>query len=557
MATSPIEWSQYFGGAPPASGDPASPAYSYLPNYSTYNPSAAMRGNRNIALAWGSNIDQQLADMANYGAQLQRYYQPMMTAEAQNIAQTPGYTPDELSNITRLSDYQAGITTPEQFASLDPTAAEYAGMGGDPNSLYGWFDPATMQDINAQSAAMQRGQFGTAQSSLGNVLQQQQRGAQGAISGARSELSGSFLPSVEQAYGQHAAAITGAAGNPNLQLNLAPSSYLMSDQEKQAIINQAGQSVQDARQAQFQNIYNRALASGNADPMALAALQTQYQGQANEEAANAQTNAYLGATGQQRQLAMNLAQAQLGASQTQAGMQIGSQQNLLAQQLGEANAYQGMSLGLTQDQLAAIQAQTQAGLGAGEYLGSTGIGMEQGIGGQQAGTQQYITGMGTNIAGDVNTLNTQFQNQQYQNRLANAMYGQQTAFNQNTALQDRQAAAYQAAANARMQGQNTFLNWSTGQTGQALNQQQTAMQQRIGGFGTALGAANQATGQWGQYDMASRQLPSTFDKVMGGIAGGLSAFGGLGGMSGIRGMFGGGGGGSYYPGGGGGPIYGG
>lgn len=527
MGTSPFPYADYLNSAPSYLPNYQGPS-SYNPNWNTQDPAAQMRDNRAYFAATGGSLDNMLGGQQNYASQLEAFYRNPMNAAAGQLATTPGYTSDELSNITRGDQYQKGVTTQDQYNSLGPTDAEYSGMAGNPSSLYGWFDPAYGEQIDQGSAGAQRGVMGQAGSSLGSTLAQQQQGYKAAIDPTALSLDPGYLSSVIQAYGQHSGAIDAATNSPKLDLNLAPQDYLMGDKELQDTVNQAGESVQNARQSQMDNYTRQAQASGNADPMALAALASQTQNQGNEAAANAQTNAYLAARGQQAGRAMNYAQANLGAGQTQAGMQVGAQENLLAQQMGEANTYQQMRLGaaqnLTADQMAAVQAQTGAQMGAAQYLGSTGLGMEQGIGRQAADTQQYNTNTGTQIAGQVNALNTGFQNQQYQNRLGNNMYAQQNTFNQNTGVNDRQAAAYQSAANARIGGNNQFLNWSTGQTGQAVGQNQTAAQQRIGLYGSQAGAINNATAQQGDYDLKKSAQPNWFDKLVGAASGAASAF---------------------------------
>jgi hypothetical protein len=621
MASPAFPYSDYFNN-PSYGWDQLSQNYQtppqFSPNWATNDPQTAMKDNRTYAASMGGNLDNMLGGQQAYADQLEAFYRNPMNAEAANIAQTPGYTTDELGNITRGDQYAQGVTGADSYSQLNASDQEKAAMKGDPNSLYNFYNPDQLNSINQDSATRQRGRFGDTQGamnanlegtqgrldtsigqatgrldsslegaanriassldqtqgSMQSALDQQKQGYGQAINPSNLRVDAGFLPAVEGAYQQHAGAMDAATGSSKLNLNLSPQDYLMSNQELQDTVNQAGQSVQNARQSQMDAYTRAAQASGNADPMALAALATQTQNQGNEAAANAQTNAYLAAKGQQRGLAMNYAGANLAAGQTQAGMQVGAQENQMSQQLGEANAYEQMRLGaeqgLTADQMAAIQPQTgsqmgaaqylsgaqlgsaqylgsagqtageylgslntganqymgNARLGADQYLGSTGIGMEQGIGQQAQNTGQYLTNTGTGIAQNVNQLNTQYGNQQYQNRLQNTMYQQQNTFNQNTAIQDRQAAAYQAAANARMGGQNQFLNWSTGQVGQAVGQNQTAAQQRVGLYGEQTGAINQATGQWGNYNLAKNMQPSTFDKIAGGLIGAAGAFAG-------------------------------
>jgi hypothetical protein len=505
-----------------------------------------MKQNAGMAGSWGQNMDSSLASQAQYAQGLEDYYRAPMNQAASQLAQTPGYTDQELQNILGTQQYQSGMTTPDQYAALDPTQTEQAGMAGNPNSLYNYFNPDQLNQVNSDAAQAQRSDYGTASQNINNALSGQQQANNGALNSQESELRTAVLPALQGAYNTHAgnvgtalgnasSSINASVNNPNLGLNLKPEDYLMSNDQVQQMENQASQAVQNSGQTQMDAIKRAAAASGNSDPMAIAALQFQNNRQSLQAGADAQTNAALAAQAQQRQLAMNYAGANLGAAQTQAGMNVGAQenmasqnvgaeQNLLAQQNAAANSYEGMQMNLTGQQLSANNALAGNQMQGGQYLGSTGVGMEQGIGQQAQNTGQYVTNTGTSIAGNVNQLQTQNANQQYQTRLQNAMYGQQNTFNQNTAVQDRQSAAYQSAANARQTGQNNFLNWATGQTGQAVGQQQTANQQRIGAAGTALGAMNTATGQWGQYDVAKSAQPNWFDKTIGAAAGAAAGF---------------------------------
>lgn len=513
MATSPIDYAamlngNYGGGSAPQnpglSPQGMYPATVYNPDWSSTDPTKQFSQNRTYEAAWGNQMDSSLAGQQNYADQLENYYRAPMDTAAGQLGNTPGYTTDELGNITRAPQYQSGVTTPDQYSSMAPTAAQSAAMRGDPNSLMNAYNPQAILNSagNASTGMAQANQFG-------------QLSENAAIHGAQTQLQGPYLAAIQNAFGgyQNQIGSDTSASNSNLNLNLNPQDYLMGNQEKQNIINQAGQSVQTGRSAYMDQISRAAAASGNADPMALAALSNQTMAQGNEGAAEAQTNAYLAANAQQRGLAMNYAQAKLGAGQTQVGMDVGAQQNLMANQFGQANNYEQMNLGLTGQQVSALQNQNANQLQAQQYGGQLGL-----------SANEYAQTTGENLAANVNNLNTTYGNQQYQNQLQNQMYGQQNTFNQNTAVQDRQSAAYQAAANARMGGQNQFLNWATGQTGQAVQQGQTATQQRIGAAGQTFGDINQNTAGSANYQLAKSGQPNWFDKTIGAVAGGLSGY---------------------------------
>ena len=94
----------------------------------------------------------------------------------------------------------------------------------------------------------------------------------------------------------------------------------LSDQEVQDLQNQAGVAANLSRTSDYNKTYQAALAAGNADPMALAALNTQNETMKASDAANAETSARISAEDAQRATKLNYAEANLGANQTSAGL---------------------------------------------------------------------------------------------------------------------------------------------------------------------------------------------------------------------------------------------
>lgn len=491
------------------------------------NPNSAFQSNLLNEQVMGGELQSEFGNTANTAQQLANYYRQPMNEAAAALASTPGYTSGELGNILDTSGYQQGETTQGQYAAMNPTQQQQAGMEGNPNSFMDWFDPSQTQGDITHAASLSQNDLNNTNLALQNTMNNQSAGYSGAINPAALTVNPALQGQLQNTVGGASNAINAAVNSPNLQLNLAPQNYLMSNQQVQATENQAAQDVQQQAQSQYENTYKAALASGNADPMALAALQQQSQATSEEAAANAETSANLAATGQQRTLAMNYAQAQLGAGQTQAGLQSSAQENLLGQNLGEQMGYAGMQIGaqqgLTADQMAAIQNEANTQSAANEYLGSTGINLQQGVGAQEEAAQQYLTNTGTGIEQAMNTAKTGAATQQYQNQLQNQMYQQQNQFNQNTAIQDRQSAAYSAAANARMSGQSQFLGWATGATSGATNQQLASQNMQAGVYGTQGQLANQSAGAWGNYQLQKNGQPGVLSQVMGGIAGAAGA----------------------------------
>jgi len=532
MATSPsFDYGQFFSpaGAPWMTPQQQNPASVYnITN--TGDPGTQATQDRLYESAWGEQQQGYNANQENYYNANQGQYANAANVEGANIGDTPGYTPSEMANILQTQQLQSGETTPQGYAALAPTADQSAAMAGNPGSFLNYYNPSTITGPMDTYNAAETGDYSNAVTGLGGALNTQSTADASALNPASLTVAPSFLSSVENAYTGAASNINTDVNSSKLNLNLDPSTYLMSPKELQDIQTQAGQAVQTQTAAQNQAYEHAAAASGNADPMAVAALEQQNRAQGDEAGANAETSAYLAATGEQRQLENTLATEQLGAGQTQTQFQVGAGENLLGQQLGEANTYEGMNLGANQTyagmQLTTAQQQEAAAAAAQEYEGSTGIGMEAAQQSANAANQEYLQSTGEGLSQNINTASTAAGTQAYNIGLQNQMYQQQNQFNQNTAVTQNQQQAYQAAANARVAGQNTFLNWSTGQanasTQASLGYGQQNNQAAATTFGGMNASANTAT-NWGlglNQTTGVRGFATDFNQIMGGLSGG-------------------------------------
>lgn len=534
MSTSPVDYSSFFGGggAPPYTPGEYNPASVYnITN--TGDPGTQATQDRLYEAAWGNQANTYNAGQQQYYNNLEGQYSAAANTEGANIGNVPGYTSGEMQNILQTPQLQAGETTAAEYAGLAPTDQQAQGMAGNPNSFYNWYNPSAITGPLDSYAGGETNALTNASQQLGSANATQQNADAAALNPASLTVSPDFLKSVEGAYNGAASNIYGDVNSPNLKLNINPSDYLMGPKEMQDIQTQAGNAVQTQVQSQNEAYARAAAASGNSDPLAVAALKQQNAAQGDEAAANAETQAYLGALNEQRGLSMNLAQGQLGAGQTQAQLQVGAGENLLGQQLGEANTYEAMNLGANQTyagmQLNTAQQQEANAAAAAEYEGSTGIGMMQNQAQQGTAAQEYLQSTGGQIAQNVNTANTAAATQAYQTQLQNQMYQQQNTFNQNTAVTQNQQQAYQAAANARIAGQNTFLNWSTGQgnaaTQASLGYNQANNQAAATAFNGMNQSANTAT-NWGlglNQTTGAAGFSRDFNQIVGALSGATNA----------------------------------
>ena len=162
MGTSPIDYSTILGQYPqiptPPGMDPTSlngnPYSNFSTNWSQYDPAVSMRQNRQAALNWGQNIAGGLTAQQLQQQQLASMYGSAANAEGTNIANTPGYTSQETSDIINPGAYQQGETTQAGFDSLNPTDQETAGIQGNPSSFgaaLAGVNPAMLANIGNSS----------------------------------------------------------------------------------------------------------------------------------------------------------------------------------------------------------------------------------------------------------------------------------------------------------------------------------------------------------------------------------------------------------------------
>lgn len=372
-------------GLPGQPGGPAAPAFDYssllnsaptfaTPNYNNnyaangvdWSQSAPNYADTQDRALFGNTGQQQLQDYSSeeqYQDQLQNTYQQAMNQSYGALAQTPGYTSD-------------------QIASFGPSAGQQSQMN-QVNSETSAIDPSVLTNPINSAYGAQTSALGQEQGQVGNALGQEQN-----------------------SYSQYL--------NPQqLSLNLNPN-YQMSDNEVNQITSSAAQGAQQQRQSALNGIQQQAMASGSYDPLAMGALTNRYEQAANVEGQNAATNANIAATDAQRQTEMNAAQANLSANQAYAGMGMNAAQNLAGQNINAAqtlgsqglNAAQWQGSTLTgantnmmnayeqalQNQYNAGMGQYQTQLGVNQNVANTALSGQQQFRNWAAGQTQNATG---------------------------------------------------------------------------------------------------------------------------------------------------------------------
>ena len=513
---------------------PSSPEYQQ--NYQTGSdpngdPNVMMQQANQYIYGMGNSLqNQNQAYASNQDLASQSFRNDAYPVAQNMLAGHGGYSPDEMGAITRTSEYEQGVASPTQYASMAPTSAEQAGMTGDTGSYYNWFNPQQMSDMQTGSAQAQRNylnQMGTQQgdalgqmqTSYGSALQNQglnydPSGVNSALTAGNAGIQGSYDPNSLQQ-------------NANFAKN-----YQMSDADVQAMQNQAATTQHNLAQGKFDQIQQAAANSGYNSPMALAHANEQLQLQGDINAGDEALNAQVAAKNMQAQRLYGTETNRQQTAANAANTNIGVASNIANRGLSTASNTAGATLGAQQNlagmQIGAAGNLAQQRVGAANTLGSLGAGTEAGIGNQAQNTQQYITNTGTGIAQAQDTANVARQNNLYGIRQGNQQYQIGNTFNQNLATQDRLSNSALQGANMRINQQNAGLGWYTGQQGLANQNVQNTMNRQASLYGTQANAANAVTGQKVNQDNSTRStsfgtaLGQGFGRALGGSLGSIS-----------------------------------
>lgn len=508
--------------AAPAS-DPAAPARGSFSSYrrpgsfqpppyrnwqNPDQPEDTFRQNREIALNEGGDLQNQFASDYDYQGALGDFYRPQMDTAYGDLANTPGYTPDESAAINREDQFNRGITSASDYASLLPTAQESASIYGDPNSIRNDFNAnqGRMDQAVNQAGLDEYGAYGPASGDMARATQWQQEDYGRALDPSKLSQSGQYQSDINAAVNK---------GDLSLSPDFAQR-YELSPEDQQRLVSQAARTAGNQSQAEQDRIYRSALASGNASPLAIAAATDRARRTGAINTADAVTDARIAANQAAADRLANAEQMRLNANQNYSGLKAqtltaAEQQRLAAQQFQ------------TQAQMDAASQLGNARRSTAQWQGDTGIGIAQDIGNRNLNNLQYQTDTGTDINRDINAQNQNYGQFMYTNRSNLGQRQQDNTYGQSFQTQQQLSNTNQQAADARRQGQNEYRGWLTGQTQDATTARQNAGQQQLGTYQAKTGAANQSTGGLAQYKSAKASQPGVFEKIAGAATGALGA----------------------------------
>jgi hypothetical protein len=516
---------------------------------STQNVRDLTQQQRDLIQWHGDQLGQEFQNQGDEGRQFALNYGNFLDPITQNMAAgNGGYSPEEAAAI-QGNGGPNGLnnlpTSQDQLRSNFLTGDETDAMRGDTGSYSDYFDPNGMHDQMAASQGVQDSAVGGLKAGLGNsinpnslrqdqgyrdyshdTLNSTNAGVQGALGSERTGTRG--VISGEQ--GNVRGAIDPAALSQSAD---AAKIEVMTPEEEQRMVTAAGASMGARNQAAVGSLERQARAAGSS-PLGVAAYRARMNTQTAAEAGDAMT------------------QARVSAQQARASEQLGSENQRIGAQQQLAGLRTGTEMQMGQQQLQNEQSLGQQGTAASEYLGQMGLGQANTEEANRQAAEQYLTGAQMQAAttgGEAELQNAQQKTAQGQqqnqfnvqagtnireaqdvanagrastiagNRQQTNEGNQSTAFGQGFQVNNAGSQRATQVGNARLGQQNTGLAAQQGQEQMQNSNSQAGYGRQLGAYGTTTGGTNQAAG----LQLNANGTPTTTDKVLGGVLGGIGA----------------------------------
>lgn len=484
----------------------------------TEDPRQMYLQGRRRAIAFGDQFDQGMRDYGDYQAQLGEGYrnwgQDMYGGILNGGA---GYTPDQ----------QAGILQGEQYNNLRPSGEELsmnflndpetAAIRGNPRSWQNSFDPEQARAVNRDAAARLREGYQDLTGRLDDTTNTARAAYGQAIDPDALRQRAGVEQGVMGDIGSATGRIHGMLDSPELGVS---DRYMnkrgFSDQDVNDIKMAAARKVGASNSEAIRSLEDRAAASGNASPMAVAAARARLQRMTNIDSADAMADADIRARQAQKNAEQDIEDTRLAAAKFRAGTATQADLELLrgstaarlgseAQRMGGEQYLSGARMKAAGD-VADIMGRNSA------ISQQARLGAEGQIGQNERSTENWI--QGTGIEGERGSEAAQQARDQFNaaNRQQTQMYNSGQNYGRGMAITGALSAGNRALADEYQNQMREGRGWVGGQQAMAGNNYLQAGQQRLAAQRQTADQENQAA----QGYAAWQQRPNRFMRnVMG------------------------------------------
>jgi hypothetical protein len=501
-----------------------------------------------------------------------------------DLMSNPGYTQEQQAGILQSGSMPSPLSQ-GQIDEMQLTSDERAAISGNPYEARQFYRPDYMTSVAEAGNQRALEGYGSMASGMrgslnpealrlsggftgqqGGIMDASDAGVRGAITDslrADPNLAGSLMGDADSADSSVRGTID--AGRLRQDAGFADR-YRMTDRDIQNYRDRAARNVGAGNRAALDEIEQRMVQSGNVSPMAYAALRSRLQQNSDVAAADAMTDAELGARSMQADREMNVEANRQDAERGYAGLASGAELALARNRQGARTSaedlrqqgertYAGMRsdaemqmgnrrLGATTDaermRIGAEQGATDRAMDMERTLGETGINVARDNRNTDLDVGRYNSDTGYRIWSDTDQRASDRARDVAGNRQDVTRYGQATQFGQQQANNDRMSDRNTRIADASRADQQESRGWLTGQQTQASGNVNTANSQMLNLYGTQTGGMQDSSRTMGTYDLGRRGqgFRSNFMGALGsGLGSGLAgvATGGAGRQSARRG----------------------
>lgn len=483
-------------------GSPSVSALPQLPNSTQSQIQNITGGNATLINATGQQIEGEAQSQLPFYSALETGSAAQEQQALQQLQQTPGYTPEEASQINL--DYGQYNTPTSSLQQQFLTPDEQQQIAGNPQAA---------QDVATQGISNEGAMLNQYQGNLGGTLSDYQQNLSGQVGNygnytsaglntLNSGLSGASSPG---AFG----ALNTAVDNP--ALGYEGQEKQMTDAQVQQMQQAAATTVGNQYESAEDQLQRQAAAAGNTSPLAVAAANARLQTQSAAGAADAETAAAIQAQQAQATRANQIEQQRQGETATQAGMEAGAATTEQSQQQSAA-ALSGT------EAVQAGEATGQAGINAANAYGGAALGAANTYGAESVNESNTMTGQNYQAGLTADELASQRAAMLGTNRQTTQTGVNQTQYAQGVGSAQDTSAGAQAVGNARMGGMGQYRAGVAGQEQLGQTGGQAAVGEQLGAYGTQTGGINNAASTRVALHNGSPTAASTFQQVASGAS---------------------------------------
>jgi len=465
---------------------------------------------------------------ARYGGQADEYFAQLM--------QNAGYSPQEAQQIMRESETNGLKMGDEEFNSRFQTEGERGEIRGNPYGARDSFarDSGTTRDtfydnnnkvsqtVNAAADDV-LGSTNAYRKSLGDTANRYN----GAVDQANFD--------VDPAYSGRVSSLDSEAGRDLSLSDRYMEKRGWSEGDLDKVSGRAARQVGGAYASEVDAINRQAAASGNTNPMALAAARLRAARSGAVDQGDAIANAEAAGLNTAKLAEQDIEGTRLGAAGQRIQTRAGLASDVEDRRFRGEEAGMGARFHAADATTAAERAANDAGFAGARYTGDLRTGAAErtreaatGLDERTAKTQADYERAGEQAASDRGTHLAD-------TRATIAANTGQERFSRGAYANDASSGRARTVADARRADETAGRGYYAGQAGDWANRGQTALGQRTSAYSAGTAATQGAARGYGNAYEAKQQRPGTFGKILGaatGILGGLNPTGTLGRVAG-------------------------